>query len=120
MNPMWLLVLDRVEHFLGGMRANDGKRRAPISAGQEKIKIGQEWLRATICANQQDMRAVMSEMSLQLMSTRHLRAGREQMRATVCPLRSFQTITDRLSKRVEDIPAAIDQRAQNVRLRIRQ
>jgi hypothetical protein len=42
------------------------------------------------------------------------------MRATVCPLRSFQTtfeetITDRLSKRVEDILAVIDQRARNVR-----
>jgi hypothetical protein len=36
----------------------------------------------------------------------------------MCPLRSFQTtleetITDRPSKRVEDILAAIDQRAQN-------
>jgi 3-mercaptopyruvate sulfurtransferase SseA len=70
MNLMWQLFLDRVEHFQGGMRANDEKHKGLISAGQEKIKTGQEWLRATICANQQDMRAVMSEMRRQLVSIR--------------------------------------------------
>ena len=70
MNPMWQLVLDRVEYFQGGMRVNDGKRSALVCAGQEKIKIGQEWLRATICASQQDMRAAVSKMRLQLVSSR--------------------------------------------------
>jgi hypothetical protein len=70
MNLMWQLVLDRVEHFQGGMRTNDEKRRVLGSAGQEKIETGQEWLRATVCASQQDMRAAVSEMRRQLMSTR--------------------------------------------------
>jgi hypothetical protein len=60
MNLMWQLILDRVEHLQGGMKTNDEKRRALISVGQEKIKVDQEWMWATISASQQDMKAAIS------------------------------------------------------------
>jgi hypothetical protein len=67
---MCQLVLDSVEHFQGGMRANEEKRGALIRSGQEKVNTRQEWLRATICANQEDMRVTVGEMKRQLVSSR--------------------------------------------------
>jgi hypothetical protein len=88
-------------------------------------------MRATICANQEDMRAAVSAgqggMRPQLSATtddswKGTDEGRSNCRhaghegRNVSLQTTFEeTIADRLSKRMEDILTAIDQRAQRVR-----